>query len=1157
MELEVAITEQVKQILKLVDQTISSEANLIEFGLHSLAIMQLVNTFQEEYDLDLNYVDFAAQPTIKDWVNLLRAAQPDEPNTVTDEDPQLALMPATGSILESPLSDMQYSFWAGQQSTDVSAHLYVEFDGQGIDPDRLNQAIRLLLQMHPMLRATISENGLQTIGNDNKDYQINIDDLRDADAAMVTQFLLTKRHILAHRKLAIEQGQVIDFDLTLLPDQAHRLHIDVNMIAADATSILLIYADLAALYEGKSQQLETCSLSYFEYLQRQEQDQALQQAAEQDQTWWKNRLADIAPPPKLPMIATQFREDSYKCDSLHHILSKHDKQALTALAEKYQVSLSTLMLSVFAITVGYWSSSNRFRLNLPLFKRQPYGDNVDRLVGDFTNLLIFSVELFEDEAFGEMLQRLEREREQCLAHDTYSGINVLRDLSKLHQDTEVAPIVYTCGFEQGPIIADSVSQTFGAAVWCVSQGPMVDLDVQVAEHQQGILINWDFRTAAFQNQVINSMFETHLALIQSLVYSPQQSDFPFTPQLPLVQRQARQLSSRLNRHQPFVNQSLQEQFWQQVKHSPDNTALIVANQTFSYRQLGEAVTTVATHLKAKQIQSGDYLAVALDDASAYVITTLAILTLGATYIVFDSPPFTPESITRYRHGNQNQYQYLITDCVMTDHNTPRDLTEIIPYAELTQPISGAGQDLFAEQESNGQQIAYIVPDIDQQEMVGVSHQVAVSRISSMIQLVGLNQTTCLLSLNSHSHKVSALDIFATLSTGGTLVLVEQLTQSSPQQWIKLIQHYQVNTLHAPSQRLNALVNQAEPGALASLALTLSGGRTATRLWKTLRKHNQSLQLVALGEAKHAAFYTSFNVCDACKATQTVYLSYGRPLPGIDFKIINAQGYDCPDFVMGQLWISGPDIDGNNPQLAGDQLAAHHKAEKVNWYHTGNFAYYQHNSEIHVCGPTEHLLHHQGYVIELQHINTLIATVEGVLDVSVHPVTHQETKILIAGIVVEDNKVDQQQIHRHLTDVLPHHLLPSYYWLGDALPVTSNGQVDTQTLLSYCLASDEGQTSPVSPSSLLQAVIFICAKTIGIDVNTMLAEDDFFESGGDSLLATHLTAAINQYFKGSELSIVDIFVERTPANLAVKINEKLPDMAEKIAQVLLKVIRKKS
>lgn len=1175
MELEVAITEQVKQTLKLADQDIPAEASLIEFGLHSLAIMQLVNGFQETYELELNYVDFASMPTIRDWVSLLESGSSQEA-TQDDEvaEEQSGLVPVEGLVKKALLSEMQYSYWVGQQSTEVAAHLYVEFAGQDIDPTRLNAAIRTLFQIHPMLRVTLLETGEQEIGALDENYQLHIDDLRELSEEDIAPFLAEKREQLAHQKLLPEDGRLIDFSLTLLPEQQHRLHIDVNMIAADALSILQVYKDLALLYADDKQALILSDISYFDYLQQAEQDIALRRAAERDKAWWQSRLADIAPPPKLPLVPEQFRVDGHKSTSIHHVFSATEKQALEALAQQHKVSLSTLMLAVFSVVVGNWSSSNRFRLNLPMFSRQPYGKRVDHLVGDFTNLLIFSVELFEDEAFGKMLQRFEAERQEGIQHSAYSGMNVLRDLSRLHEATEVAPIVYTCGLEHGEVIPASVEDALGKATWCISQGPMVDMDIQLAQYGDGIFVNWDVRTSAFKEGVIDAMFDAYLSLVQGLVHAPtpsQQAELPLRPQLPLVQRQMRKFATPSllgNTALESHTASLHNQFWQQVEQTPANIALMLANngaveKTLSYQQLAQQVTKAAAQLGKKGVISGASVAIDLSEREAHLVAVLATLTVGATLALLDE---ASSDETRLVDG---KCDYLIKDGLITDTANSKTKLTVINYADL---LAGATPKKLAQAETvPAQQVAYLINDVTPHTHIAVTHQAAVASVTDIIKTFGFNPTTRLLSLHAQTSKVSLLDMFATLLSGGTLVLVDQLTKSTPQQWGGLIQQQKINTLHCPALQLNTLVQQAETDALASLALTLSGGRaTNTQAWQALRQHNKTAQLVSLGEAQHTTFYAGFTVCDDQKAQQSTYLTYGRPLSNVGFKIINEQGHHCPDFVVGQLWVSEINSEANSGsngfEATGEHLATHYENKGMDWYNTGDFAYYLPNGEIQLCEMAEQSLSPQGAVIDLQRINTLICECDGVLDAAVQTVQHEGKEQLVAGVVV-DKQAPQtftpQQIQQRLAEVLPRHLLPSHYWLAETLPLDNNGRLDGQALLANSLQqaqqalNQQGNSQQMSGSALQQAIQFIVAKTIGVEVGNTSPEDDFFDNGGDSLLATHLTATINQYFKGCDLTIVDVFVERTPANLALKINEKLPNVAEKIAEVLLKVIRKQA
>ncbi|MGO2011597.1 condensation domain-containing protein [Pseudoalteromonas sp.] len=1156
IELEIAITEQLKQTLKLADETIPVAANLIEFGLHSLAIMQLVNAFQEEYQLSLNYVDFASAPRIIDWIALLsRAQKSDEQKPLTDGDmmsdvPSLSTfnldtIKSQPELSECALSEMQYSFWAGQQSTALSAHLYVEFDGQNINPTVLNQAIQVLFKMHPMLGVVISNNGLQTIADVDPNYQIEVDDLRDFDSVEIAQFLHQKRIRLAHQKLAIEHGEVIYFSLTLLPEQAHRLHIDVNMIAADASSILLIYRELASIYKGEHTQLARCNQSYFGYLHQREHDSTLKQTIQNDQAWWQERLKDIAPPPKLPAIAEHFRSDTFACDSLHHTFSQQHKQTLTALANKHQVSLSNLMLAVFSITVGNWSSTNRFRLNLPVFKRQPYSDNINCLVGDFTDLVILNVELRDDEPFNLMLQRLADERQRVQQHSAYSGINVLRDLSKLHEDTQIAPIVYTCGLEHGEIIPESVTHTLGKPVWCVSQGPMVDLDVQVAEHNQGILINWDVRVAAFKEHVISEMFSAYLALLEALANSPQRAELPLTIQLPLTQRQKRQLHGDLYSHPPTMTKSLHSDFWQQAKHNPENIALCFAEHTISYAQLAANVTNVATNLTAKHVMAGDCLAIELSDSEAYITAILAILSLGASYVVVNGN--VSNQWTESYKKNQCQYSVTNNQTVASNQFSDAELVQQPAFSEVNFTV----QELLSESS-----LAYIVLDAEHKTALKVTHQGIVSSLFDLITAFSFDQTTRLLSLYNPFQKLVALDIFATFSSGGTLVLVEQLHKVTPSLWAQCIQQQRINTLHCSATQLSALLNNAKEKSLASLAYVLAGVEpVATQLWQQLQSHNPSVQLVAMASAKQAALYTSYSVCDEHKAKQTAFMTYGIPLPSIGCRVLSEQKQDCPDHVVGQLWVAGAAICTDDLSSVGESLATRYEQQGVIWHNTGNFAYYQQNGEIQRCGSASQLLDNQGYVIELQAIAALIVKLDAVLDASVQFVIDKGNKILIAGVVVENDTVQQHMIHKELAKTLPRQLLPSHYYLSTALPVNSNGHIDQQALLSDCLQEREAQQARSNSSALQQAVGYIFANTIGTDISSNNLDEDFFSCGGDSLLATHLVAAVNQYFKGCELTVVDVFIERTANNLANKISEKLPEIANDIAEVLLKILRK--
>jgi acyl carrier protein len=93
---------------------------------------------------------------------------------------------------------------------------------------------------------------------------------------------------------------------------------------------------------------------------------------------------------------------------------------------------------------------------------------------------------------------------------------------------------------------------------------------------------------------------------------------------------------------------------------------------------------------------------------------------------------------------------------------------------------------------------------------------------------------------------------------------------------------------------------------------------------------------------------------------------------------------------------------------------------------------------------------------------------------------------------------------------------------------------------------------VAPQTALQEVIFniwtgiLCIRDIGI-------EDDFFELGGDSVLATQIIARLREMFR-IELPLIVLFDAPTIEKLAQYMiaNEARPGLVEKTADVLKRI-----
>ncbi|MFE1594390.1 AMP-binding protein [Nocardia sp. NPDC058705] len=272
--------------LDITPEAVADADDLIQLGLDSIRTMKLAGAWRKR-GIPVNFALLAAHPTVDAWHALLNGADPEdlaalaETRDAADAEDLAAAKDAVelvSAAIESAivpddgtpfaLAPMQHAYWIGrsdaQELGGVAAHLYVEFDGSDVYPERLERAVEQLLSRHPMLRTRFLPDGTQQTLDRPGRAVFGVTDLREASAEEAEQRLEESRNARTHQRMAVEDGQVIDIALTRLPNGRTRLHLDVDMLAADAMSYRILITDLARLYHGE--QLPPQDYTFRQYL---------------------------------------------------------------------------------------------------------------------------------------------------------------------------------------------------------------------------------------------------------------------------------------------------------------------------------------------------------------------------------------------------------------------------------------------------------------------------------------------------------------------------------------------------------------------------------------------------------------------------------------------------------------------------------------------------------------------------------------------------------------------------------------------------------------------------------------------------------------------------------------------------------------------------
>lgn len=141
------VRRQVQSLLP-VGVEIDDGQNLIELGLDSLQMMRMVNKWRRA-GAKVTFAELIAAPRLGDWWALLQKSVQPDAAAKAKADQETALEPEQGQAgvqEKAPfaLTDVQYAYWIGRQDDQplggVGCHAYLEIDGAGVEPKRLEAA---------------------------------------------------------------------------------------------------------------------------------------------------------------------------------------------------------------------------------------------------------------------------------------------------------------------------------------------------------------------------------------------------------------------------------------------------------------------------------------------------------------------------------------------------------------------------------------------------------------------------------------------------------------------------------------------------------------------------------------------------------------------------------------------------------------------------------------------------------------------------------------------------------------------------------------------------------------------------------------------------------------------------------------------------------
>lgn len=1037
------------------------------------------------------------------------------------------------------LSFPQRRLWFLDQLQDSSDATYNEsvaarFLGK-LNLEVLQRSLDSILERHEILRSGIvaPDGQPSVVYDDQTQLKLSHTELTASDH----QEALLREAIQAEigKPFELTQPPLVRVLLIKLSAQEHVLVVTTHHILMDRWSLNIFVSELASLYtayiDGRSNPMPELPIQYGDFAQWQ-QDWLEGEEKQKQLDYWVNHLKGAPPLLELPIDHVRPPRQSHKGAAMPLSLSADLSLELSALSKKHGVTLFVSLLSAWFVMLSRYSGNNDVVVGSPVAGR--LRKELEGLIGFFANMIALRAEMEDNPTFTELLQRVNKIMVGGQDHQELPFDMVVEALGTERQ-LSYSPLFQVAFVLQNmPSSEVSLPELVMQPLELENQTSKFDLVLFLEETPQGIQGKIEYATDLFEAATIERFLAHYTVLLTSACAQPEQPIRLLTMLTETERRCAWDTWNDTERDFPY-QQALYSLFQAQVARDGDAVAVIDANGEYTYREVWQESLKLAGQLRQRGAEPNQLIAVAAEKGVVQVIGVYAVLFAGAAFL-----PAEPHWPLHRREQVMSiaNVDLVITDVVGAEAQWPESLN-IIPIQERSEPDAASIENPVVP---DPEDIAYVIftsGSTGTPKGVVIQHAAALNTLYDINDRFSVKEDDRVLGLSSLAFDLSIYDIFGMLGTGGALVLPLQDLVREPSHWATLCREHRVTLWNTVPALLQLLVEHLEvypeetPQALRQALL--SGDWVPLSLPERSRKLMPDFELCSLGGATEASIW-SIHYPIGSLSPDWRSVPYGRPLANQTFYVLDEQLDPCPIGVVGRLYIGGVGLAkgywGDAEKTAERFIV--HPANGLRLYHTGDLGRYFDDGKIEFLGREDFQVKVNGYRIELGEIEAALKKHPQVASQVVVAREEQPRVMQLVGYVVpcEGIAIDKDVLRDHLGTYLPGYMVPQIFVFLQELPLTANGKVDRQNLPEPQM--EEKSVAHVAPSNPREQLIADVWCEL-LEKECVSIHDNFFEIGGQSLLATRCVTRVRSIF-GVDFSVRSFFEAPSIAGLATLIDK---------------------
>lgn len=1032
-----------------------------------------------------------------------------------------------------PLTEQQREVLIGSQFGDDASAAFnlsikVTIDDP-LDVDMMREAIEALVGRHEALRTTFDLEAERQLFHSDVEVPFEFLDVSELPA--------DEREAVADETERRHQG--VPFDLTNGPlaralvikesESRFRVILFIHHIVADGWSCGVIARDLGGIYDAlvsgaPYEASEPMQFSQYATLIS-GSDEELERTASRN--YWADQYASVPPPLDFPSDGPRPALKSYASNRVSAIVGSDLAARIRGAAEEHGATLFAFTMTAFQGWVYRTTGQSDFAVGFDVAgqARMPNHD----LVGHCVSFLPLRARVHGDATFQESLEEVRSGILDAIDHQSTTYGSIIEEID-VPRDTSRLPLV-SLAFNLDPSGSEVVFCGKEVALQSVPrQFERNDLFVNLVELSDGGLeVQCTFNTDLFEADTVRRRLGEFVHFLEAAVEAPSTQ----IDDLPLLSDEA---FSELERYcsgseADLPAECLHTLIAETASRFPDDVALIPlrdGDRPWTRLEVERRANGVAARLKALGVGVEDLVAVTMPRSPQLVIALLGVLKAGAAYV-----PIDPDYPIQRR-------DFMLADSgskVLLTASGEIDVHPDIPTLAFDE-ITDADAVEVAVSPDNLAYVIYTSGSTGRPKGAMIEHRSVVNRLLWMQSYLETERNDTFLLKTPYSFDVSVWEIFLPLLSGSPLAVLAPGDHRDPASVARAIRSQGISIVHFVPSMLDVFIAEVREDPPTSLKHVVCSGETLSpalrdRAFAGLpgaRLHN-------LYGPTEAAVDVTAEECHPGSPRRTVPI--GRPVANTQMYIVDARGAPMPIGVPGELHIGGVQVGRgylNRPELEAERFlpALPRVPGSPRVYRTGDFGRFLADGSIEFLGRRDDQIKLRGFRVELGEIAAAVEAVAGVARATctLRTVSSGDPD-LVGYVVLDDPEVDAGRLRASLGETLPNHMVPNHWVFLDRMPLSPSGKID-QAALPEPILTRRGALLPLQPGTE-EKLGALWKEVLGIDVAGR--DDDFFESGGHSILVVRMAARVRRDFD-VELSVVEVFGAPVLSDLARLIDTKL-------------------